>query len=115
VTNKLKVRMKEGIFALACMTPMTNPVTTPKSKMVKMENSPSTGMQSHTRTPPSIQIPTYDKSSEPITTTMEGPSPNSMSVTNCLRIVLRFKGLRNLPGYRAEKITMRAIKTIITG
>jgi hypothetical protein len=72
-------------------------------------------MQSHTRTPPSIQIPTYDKSSEPVTTTMEGPIANSVSVTNCLRIVLRFKRLRNIPGYRIENITKTAMKAIITG
>jgi hypothetical protein len=46
---------------------------------------------------------------------MEGPSAKSVSVTNCLIIVLRFKRLRNLPGYRTENIKKRTIKTMITG
>jgi hypothetical protein len=46
---------------------------------------------------------------------MEGPSANNVSVTNCLRMVEKFKGVRNLSGYKPEKITTRAINAKMTG
>jgi hypothetical protein len=83
--------------------------------IIMIENIPNTGLHSHTRTPPSIQTPTYDRSRRPVNTTNEGPSANSVSVTNCLRIDLKFIGLKNLPGYMLPKNTKRTRKTIITG
>jgi hypothetical protein len=115
VTNKLKVRIKEGIFALVCITPMKAPVATPTTGIIMIENIPNNGFVSHKKIPPNIQTPTYDRSRRPVNTTNVGPIAKSTSVTNCLIIDFKFIGLKNLSGYMPPKITIRARRTMITG
>jgi hypothetical protein len=77
--------------------------------------TPRTGWVNHTKTPPSIQIPTYVRSRRPVNTTNEGPSAKRVSVTNCLRIVFKLRGLKKVFVYMLPKTAMSAIHTMMTG